>query len=70
MVYAFETAQLPPASIEYTEVFYVDNQSVTFVTQDGFGLFTMKVSPHVDNFELKIEFPEHHLPRPLRFRAV
>ncbi|WP_367883638.1 hypothetical protein [Thermococcus peptonophilus] len=58
VVYAFETAQLPPASIEYTEVFYVDNQSVTFITQDGFGLFTMKISPHVDNFELKIEFPE------------
>ncbi|KUH33360.1 hypothetical protein APY94_06375 [Thermococcus celericrescens] len=58
VAYAFHTAQIPPASIEYKEVFYVDNQSVTFVTKDGVGLFTMRIEPHVDSFELKIAFPK------------
>ena len=56
--YALSTASIPPASIEYKEVFYTDNQSITFVTKDGVGLFTMKISPHVDSFELTIEFPQ------------
>lgn len=58
VAYAFQTAQLPPATIEYKEVFYMDNQSVTFVTKDGFGLFTMHIEPKISSFELRIEFPE------------
>lgn len=58
VAYAASTAQIPPASVEYTEVFYINNQSVTFVTKDGFGLFTMRISPRVDSFELTIGFPE------------
>ncbi len=56
--YALATAQIPPASISYKEVFYINNQSVTFVTKDGFGLFTMHIEPHVNSFDLRIEFPE------------
>lgn len=56
--YALSTSQIPPASIEYREVFYTNNQSVTFITKDGVGLFTMKISPHVNSFELTIKFPE------------
>ncbi|WP_456423027.1 hypothetical protein [Thermococcus sp.] len=58
VAYAFETAQLPPATIEYKEVFYVDNQSVTFITKDGYGLFTMHIKPKISSFELMIEFPK------------
>lgn len=58
VAYAFKTAQLPPATIEYKEVFYVDNQSVTFVTKDGYGLFTMHIKPKISSFELTIKFPE------------
>lgn len=58
VVYVFEIVQFLLVSIEYMEVFYVDNQSVIFVIQDGFGLFIMKVSLYVDNFEFKIEFLE------------
>ncbi|GAB6136462.1 hypothetical protein [Thermococcus henrietii] len=58
VAYAFKTAQLPPATIDYKEVFYIDNQSVTFVTQDGFGLFTMHINPKISSFELTIKFPE------------
>jgi hypothetical protein len=56
--YALSTAKMPPAGIEYKEVFYTNNQSVTFVTKDGVGLFTMRISPRVNSFELTIEFPE------------
>ena len=56
--YALTTAQIPPASIEYREVFYMSNQSVTFVTKDGFGLFSMVIHPRVDSFDLTITFPE------------
>ncbi len=58
VAYAFQTAQLPPATIEYKEVFYINNQSVTFVTKDGYGLFTMHIKPKISSFELRIEFPE------------
>lgn len=58
VVYAFKTAQLPPATIDYKEVFYVDNQSVTFITKDGYGLFEMHIKPKISSFELTIEFPE------------
>jgi len=65
VIYAFENAQLPPASIEYKEVFYINNQSVTFVTKDGYGLFTMHIKPKISSFDLTIEFPEgtHYLIR-------
>ncbi|WP_297516641.1 hypothetical protein [Thermococcus sp.] len=58
VAYAFETAQLPPATIEYKEVFYIDNQSITFITKDGYGLFTMHIKPKISSFELTIQFPE------------
>ncbi|NJE54498.1 hypothetical protein [Thermococcus sp. 21S9] len=58
VAYAFKTAQLPPATIDYKEVFYIDNQSVTFVTKDGYGLFTMEIKPKISSFELTIQFPE------------
>ncbi|WP_297064467.1 hypothetical protein [Thermococcus sp.] len=58
VTYAFKTAQLPPATIDYKEVFYIDNQSVTFVTKDGFGLFAMHIKPKISSFELTIKFPE------------
>ncbi|WP_297418663.1 hypothetical protein [Thermococcus sp.] len=56
--YALATAQLPPASISYKEVFYINNQSVTFVTKDGFGLFAMHIEPRVNSFNLRMEFPK------------
>ncbi|NJE62521.1 hypothetical protein [Thermococcus sp. 21S7] len=58
VAYALTTAQIPPASIEYKEVFYTNNQSVTYITKDGFGLFSMDINPKVNSFELSIEFPE------------
>lgn len=56
--YAVKTAHLPPASVDYREVFYIDNQSVVFVEKDGWGLFEMDVKPKVSGFELKITFPK------------
>lgn len=58
IAYALTTVRVPPASVEYREVFYTNNQSVTFVTKDGVGLFTMVINPRVDSFELTIEFPK------------
>ncbi|WP_297535078.1 hypothetical protein [Thermococcus sp.] len=58
VAYAFKTAQLPPATIDYQEVFYLNNHSVTFVTKDGFGLFTMHIKPRISSFKLTIQFPQ------------
>ncbi|WP_048150868.1 hypothetical protein [Palaeococcus ferrophilus] len=58
LAYAVETAELPPASFSYMDVFYVKNESVTYVTPDGAGLFGLKVEPYVDGFDLEIIFPE------------
>lgn len=58
LVYAVETAELPPASFSYIDVFYVTNESVTYITPNGAGLFGMKVEPYVDGFDLEIVFPE------------
>ncbi|WP_457742580.1 hypothetical protein [Thermococcus sp.] len=57
VAYAFKTAELPPATIDYQEVFYINNHSVTFVTKDGFGLFTMHIKPKISSFKLTIQFP-------------
>ncbi|ASJ01382.1 hypothetical protein [Thermococcus gorgonarius] len=56
--YAVKTAHLPPASVGYHEVFYLDNQSVVFVEKDGWGLFDMDINPKVKGFEMQITFPE------------
>ncbi|ASJ01781.1 hypothetical protein A3L09_00135 [Thermococcus profundus] len=56
--YAIKTAHLPPASVTYHEVFYLDNRSVVFVEKDGWGLFEMDVNPKVKGFEMKITFPK------------
>ncbi|NJE08257.1 hypothetical protein E3E31_06935 [Thermococcus sp. M39] len=58
LAYALKTAQLPAASVDYEEVFYIKNQSVTFITKDGAGLFGMKINPYVDSFKLEIIFPQ------------
>lgn len=56
--YAVKTAHLPPASVEYHEVFYRDNQTTVFVEKDGWGLFEMDIKPKVKDFHLRITFPE------------
>lgn len=58
LAYAIKTAQLPAASVDYEEVFYIKNQSVTFITKDGAGLFGMKINPYVDSFKFEIIFPQ------------
>ena len=59
MIYAIETAQIPPASVSYQEVYYINNQSSVYVEKDGWGLFEMNVKPRVKGFELSLEFPEN-----------
>lgn len=56
--YAVKTAHLPPASIEYREVFYKDNQTTVFVEKDGWGLFEMDITPKVKDFDFRITFPQ------------
>lgn len=56
--YAMKTAHIPPASVDYREVFYLDNRSVVFVEKDGWGLFEMDINPKVKGFEIQITFPE------------
>ncbi|ASJ16021.1 hypothetical protein A3L04_02470 [Thermococcus chitonophagus] len=57
--YALRTAQIPPASIQASaEVFYINNETVTIVEKDGWGLFTLEVKPRVSGFTFEIEFPE------------
>ncbi|WP_297490126.1 hypothetical protein [Thermococcus sp.] len=58
LAYAIETAQIPPASLSYHEVFYINNQSSVFVEKDGWGLFEMDIKPKVKGFELTIDFPQ------------
>ncbi|WP_042699580.1 hypothetical protein [Thermococcus sp. PK] len=58
LAYAVNTAELPPASFSYIDVFYTNNESVTYITSDGTALFGLKITPYVDNFNLEIIFPE------------
>jgi len=58
LAYAVQTAELPPASFSYAEVFYIRNESVTYILPDGTGLFGISVEPYVDDFTLRIVFPE------------
>jgi hypothetical protein len=59
MIYAIETAQIPPANVDYQEVYYINNQSSVYVEKDGWGLFEMNVKPRVKGFELSLKFPEN-----------
>ncbi|AEH25038.1 hypothetical protein [Pyrococcus yayanosii] len=63
LAYAMKTAKLPPATVEYEEVYYDNNRSITYIvvnpqTGEGDGLFGLKINPLVDSFELRIKFPE------------
>ncbi|AFK22024.1 hypothetical protein [Pyrococcus sp. ST04] len=59
LVYALKTAQIPPANVEASaEVFYLNNQTVTFVENDGWGLFTLTIKPKISGFTFEIIFPE------------
>ncbi|MFA4646878.1 hypothetical protein P8X24_06405 [Pyrococcus kukulkanii] len=57
--YALRTAQIPPANIQASaEVFYINNETVTIVEKDGWGLFTLEVKPRISGFTFEIDFPQ------------